>query len=174
MKCPKCQCDLQQANITNYETSRQNIDNKFHTFIVPNLPVLACQPCDQTFMTNEAERVIKKAFKKYLQDNKITVYADELVDSYLQEVPENDRKAVRDTLCDLVFFNFTNLSYFQMREWIKPLAAKQLDAAKKIAPVEQQPYLELYHRFVTSFLKDERTQYAFESWRSENDLNQVR
>jgi len=166
MQCPNCQSALQRAIAEQYETSRPNIDNKFHKFTVAKLPVLICQPCNQHFLTQESERLIKKAFKKYLQDNNITVYGDDLIDSYMKDVPALDQKAVRDVLSDLVFYNFGNLSVYQLRDWLQPVAAGAVEAAKKLAPDQHQPYLSVYNTFVTSFFKEERLRYAGEVWKT--------
>ncbi len=147
MNCPNCKQALKMLKIPEYKTAKQHIDKKLYSFVVKDVEFPHCDKCNLTFQTNVSEQKVNKAFKKFLKDNNITVYADDLIDSYLVDVPETDRKRVRDVLCDIVFFNFSNLSYQQLRPEIQDLVS-QVDIKT------EDTYNDKYKDFMLEFLSE--------------------
>lgn len=154
MECPNCQSVLKIVKFVDFKTTKQHIDKKLYNFTVPEIEFPHCEQCNITFATNLSEQRIKKAFKKFLQDNKITVYADDLISAYLADVPETDSKFVRDVLCDMVFFNFGNLSYQQLRPLVQNIVSESVD----IDP--NMPYIDKYKEFMSSFMNEDKIALA--------------
>ena len=90
MNCPNCQSELKIVKYLDFKATKEHIDKKLYTFTVPELQLPYCVKCDITYGTTVSEQRIKKAFKQYLKDNKITVYADDLIAACMVGVPETD------------------------------------------------------------------------------------
>ena len=164
--CPKCEAkQLVAVKVDDFETQKQHIDGKLYRFQVKDLVLPKCNACQGMFMTTQAEKQVNKAFKQFLKDNRIKVTADQIIDASLAEVPEQDRKMVRDALCDMVFFRFNNLSFQQMRPFLQAVVAGDLPSFERLSPPEQQPYRQTYLQFLEWQMPPERTELAQKLWR---------